>query len=142
MQVEILLAALVLVVAALVAVDLLRRTSDAPHEHADRPGHEAEREISPASHAGTGVFPYPAARRGRAAQGAGAGHAGSRQGAPGVQKNWRVWTRLCLLAAISAVAPPLAAGGAPRRGGCLPGGPVPFRVSSPRYQAVRAGPPG
>src|SRR5260370_29350530 len=116
MQVEILLAALVLVVAALVAVDLLRRTSDAPHEHADRPGHEAEREISPASHAGTGVFPHPAARRGRAAQGAGAGHAGSRQGAPGVQKNWRVGTPPWLLAAISAIA------AAPRGGGPGPGG--------------------
>src|SRR6266851_6589554 len=139
MQVEILLAALVLVVAALVTIDLLRRTSDGPHEHADRPGHEAEREISPASHAGTAVFPHPAARRGRAASGAGAGHAVSRQGAPGVQKNWRVGTRLCLLAAISAIAAALAAVGAVRAVGDFQGPSFHSDVSSMHDGAVASG---
>src|SRR5260370_39998665 len=112
MQVEILLAALVLAVAALVAVDFLRRKGDAPHEHAARPRQEAEREISPASRAGTAAFPHLAARGGRAAADSGAGRAESREGWPGVQKNWRVRPPPCLLAGLSAIASAPPAGGA------------------------------
>jgi len=139
MQVEILLAALVLAVAALVAVDLLRRTSDAPHEHAARPGHEAGREISPPSRAGTAVFPHLAARGGRGAPDSGAGPARARKGSPGVQKNWQVGTRLCLLAAISAIAAALAAVGAVRAVGAFQGASFHSDVSSVHDGAVASG---
>src|SRR6266852_4307067 len=139
MQVEILLAALVLAVAALVAVDFLRRKGDAPHEHAARPGQEAEREISPASRAGTAAFPHLAARGGRAAANSGAGRAESREGWPGVQKNWRVGTRLCLLAAISAIAAALVAVGAVRTVGAFQGASYHSDVSSVHDGAVASG---
>src|SRR6266568_5127675 len=139
MQVEILLAALVLAVAALVAVDFFRRKGDAPHEHAARPGQEAEREISPASRAGTAVSPHLAARGGRAAADSGADRAESREGWPGVQKNWRVGTRLCLLAAISAIAAALAAVGAVRTVGAFQGASFHSDVSSVHDGAVASG---
>ena len=54
---EIVLAALVLVVAVLVAADFFRRTSDAPHEYPagneQGPAHDAGRETYPASRAGS-----------------------------------------------------------------------------------------
>src|SRR5215475_12375793 len=59
MHVEIVLAALVMVVAVLVAADFFRRTSDAPHEY------QAGNEQGPAHDAGTET--YPASRAGSAA---------------------------------------------------------------------------
>jgi signal transduction histidine kinase len=121
MQVEIVLAALVLVIAALVAADLLRRTGDAPHEHTDRSAHAAKQEIFPASRARTTTFAQLAATGGRAALAPGAGPAEvrspaadgrqpaeaevamPRQASPGAQKYWQVSIRLWLPAAISAV---------------------------------------
>ena len=41
MHAEIFLAIMVLAVALLVAADFFRRTSEGPHEHADRPAHDA-----------------------------------------------------------------------------------------------------
>src|SRR2546430_14868714 len=59
MHVEIVLAALVLVVAILVAADFFRRTSDAPHEYPagneQGPAHDAGHETYPASRAGSAV---------------------------------------------------------------------------------------
>src|SRR5690348_6703211 len=60
---EIVLAALVLVVAILVAADFFRRTSDAPHEYPA--GHEPGNEQRPAHDAGRET--YPARRVGSAA---------------------------------------------------------------------------
>jgi signal transduction histidine kinase len=129
MQVEILLAAMVLAVAVLVAVDLLRRTSDAAHEQADRPAHDAEREMYPASRTGPAAFPHPAVRGGRSPDTApaetygpvadgrqhrDAGTATSRPGLHGARKNWHVSTRLALLAAISAAAAALVTAGTVR----------------------------
>ena len=60
MHVEIVLAALVMVVAVLVAADFFRRTSDAPHEYPagneQGPGLDAGRETYPASPAGSAAF--------------------------------------------------------------------------------------
>src|SRR5260370_29887195 len=53
MHVEIVLAAVVLLVAVLVAADFFRRTSDTPHEYPEGPGHDAGRETYPASRAGS-----------------------------------------------------------------------------------------
>jgi len=58
MHVEILLAVLVLAVAFLVAVDLLRRSSDSPHEHAERLLHDVEREPVSVPRAAA-LFPEP-----------------------------------------------------------------------------------
>ena len=65
MHVEIVLAALVMVVAVLVAADFFRRTSDAPHEYpaGNEPGPalDAGTETYPASRAASvGVIPRPA----------------------------------------------------------------------------------
>src|SRR5215467_14499497 len=67
MHVEIVLAALVMVVAVLVAADFFRRTSDAPHEYQAGNPHEyqAGNEQGPAHDAGTET--YPASRAGSAA---------------------------------------------------------------------------
>src|SRR5689334_13780406 len=43
MHAEIFLAIMVLAVALLVAADFFRRTSEGPHEHAERPAHDAGR---------------------------------------------------------------------------------------------------
>src|SRR6266702_3919439 len=64
---EIVLAAMVLVVAILVAADFFRRTSDASHEHPagnepgtdQRPAHDAGRETYPARRAGSAVSLLP-----------------------------------------------------------------------------------
>ena len=60
---EIVLAALVLVVAILVAADFFRRTSDAPHENPagneQGPAHDAGRETYPARRAGSAASLLP-----------------------------------------------------------------------------------
>src|SRR6476646_5218297 len=120
---EIVLAALVLVVAILVAGDFFRRTSDAPHEYPA--GNEPRNEPGPAPDAGRET--YPARRVGTAASllpheaavaappggtrpdGAGRGSArqtsarqdrdaGTSAAPGGPQANWLVRTRLALLA--------------------------------------------
>src|SRR6266480_5215701 len=53
MHVEIVLAALVLVVAVLVAADFFRRTSDTPHEYPEGPALDVGRETYPASRTGS-----------------------------------------------------------------------------------------
>ena len=55
MHVEIVLAALVMVVAVLVAADFFRRTSDAPHEYPA--GNESGNDHGPAHDAGSGDLP-------------------------------------------------------------------------------------
>jgi signal transduction histidine kinase len=88
MHVEVVLAALVLVVAVLVAADFFRRTSDGPHEYVEGQAHEAGRETFPVSRAGStsSVSSF-------------------------VRPNWLVRTRLGLLAVVSAAAAALATGG-------------------------------
>ena len=88
MHVEVVLAALVLVVAVLVAADFFRRTSDGPYEYVEGQAHEAGRETFPVSRAGSAssVSSF-------------------------VRPNWLVRTRLGLLAVVSAAAAALATGG-------------------------------
>src|SRR2546430_15908698 len=133
MHVEIVLAALVLVVAILVAADFFRRTSDASHEYpaGNEQGlaHDTGHETYPASRAGSAVPrssppPYepavaaaPAAARPDAVRPDRARPDGTRPdrdaGTPtpsvdlaGPRTNWLVRTRLCLLAVVLAAGPP------------------------------------
>jgi signal transduction histidine kinase len=135
MHVEIVLAALVLVVAILVAADFFRRTSDASHEYPagneQGPAHDTGHETYPASRAGSAVPrssppPYepavaaaPAAARPDAVRLDGTRLDGTRPdrdaGTPtpsvdlaGPRTNWLVRTRLCLLAVVCAAAAALA----------------------------------
>jgi len=89
---EVVLAALVLVVAVLVAADFFRRADDGPHEYAEGHAHDAGRETFPASRAGSTSSARP---------------------------NWLVRTRLCLLVAVSAAAAALAAVGVIRAAGAF-----------------------
>src|SRR5215470_11819755 len=125
MHVEIVLAALVMVVAVLVAADFFRRTSDAPHEYQagneQGTAHDAGTETYPASRAGSAALhsSLPSYEPAAAAPPAGARQDGARQdgarqdgarqasgaGTPapspdpgGPRTNWLVRTRLCLLA--------------------------------------------
>src|SRR6266567_3812205 len=120
MHVEIVLAALVMVVAVLVAADFFRRTSDASHEYPagneQCPALDAGRETYPASRAGSASLhssslPYePTAAPPRAAgtPPRAAGTPPPSPGPGGPRTNWLVRTRLCLLAVVSAAAAALA----------------------------------
>jgi signal transduction histidine kinase len=125
MHVEIVLAALVMVVAVLVAADFFRRTSDAPREYPagneQGPALDAGREADPASRAGSaGLHPSsPPYEPATAAPPAGSRQDGARQASgtgtpapspdPGEPRtHWLVGTRLCLLAVVSAAAAALA----------------------------------
>src|SRR5689334_5835258 len=136
MHVEIVLAALVMVVAVLVAADFFRRTSDAPHEfpagNEPGPALDADRETYPlsASRAGSASFhssslPYEPAAASPPAAGTSPPAAGTSPPAAGTsppatrtpgpspdpggpRTNWLVRTRLCLLAVVSAAAAALA----------------------------------
>src|SRR4249920_3169888 len=110
MHVEIVLAALVTVVAVLVAADFFRRTSDAPHEypagneqgpaalHSPSPPYEHAPPPPPASARQDG------ARRDGARREYDAGTPGPSPDPGGPRTNWLVRTRLCLLAVVSAAA--------------------------------------
>ena len=162
MHVEIVLAALVMVVAVLVAADFFRRTSDAPHEYPA--GNEPGNEQGPAHDAGTET--YPASRVGSAAPhssspphepaatapGAVARQDGARQegarqasggGTPapspdsgGPRTNWLVRTRLCLLAVVSAAAAALATASFIRAVGAFQRASADSNVSSMRDGAI------
>ena len=110
---EVVLAALVLVVAVLVAADFFRRADDSPHEYAKGHAHDAGREIFPASREGS---------------------------APSVSSlgrpNWLVRTRLALLAAVSAAAAALATGGIIRAAGAFQRASAHSRISSMHDGAV------
>ena len=120
MHVEIVLAALVMVVAVLVAADFFRRTSDASHEYPagneQGPALDAGTETYPASRAGSASLhssslPYePTAAPPRAAgtPPRAAGTPAPSPGPGGPRTNWLVRTRLCLLAVVSAAAAALA----------------------------------
>ena len=149
MHVEVVLAALVLVVAVLVAVDFFRRVGDGPHEHAEGPAYDAGRETAPASRAGSApsVFafePAGASQRagagqppgGRPHQGTGTAVPGHRDGEPGTRPNWLVRTRLCLLAVVSAAAAVLATGAVIRAESSLQRASAHAHVSSMRDGAV------
>src|SRR5690242_18067165 len=157
---EIVLAALVLVVAILVAGDFFRRTSDAPHEYpaGTEPGNEpgpardAGRETYPARRVGTAasLLPHEAAvaappvgtrpdgaRRGSARetsarQDRDAGTAASSATPGGPQANWLVRTRLVLLAVVSAAAAALAVAGFIRAIGAFQRASADSNVSSMR----------
>jgi signal transduction histidine kinase len=120
MHVEILVAALVLVVAVLVIADFFRRTGDSPQEHTERPAPDAGRQILAAD--------------GRRAPDT--GPAAPRPGAHGAQTTWLVRTRLGLLAAVSAAAAALATVGVSRAIGALRSASYHSNVSSVRDSAV------
>jgi signal transduction histidine kinase len=111
MQVEILLAVVVLAVAILVAVDLLRRSSDPALEYAERLAHD----VGPHGPPPSGRSSPPADGR----QHPDTGTATPRAGPPGVRANWHVRTRLSLLAAVAAVAAVLVTAGSIRAAGAL-----------------------
>ena len=125
MHVEIVLAALVMVVAVLVAADFFRRTSDGPHEYPagneQAPAVDAGRETYPAFRAGSAAFhsssppyePAPAAPPAGARQDVIRQEPGTGTPAPSPDPDrprtkWLVRTRLCLLAVVSAAAAALA----------------------------------
>jgi signal transduction histidine kinase len=110
---EVVLAALVLVVAILIAADFFRRANDGPHEHAEGQAHDAGREI------------FPASREGSAPSDASLG-----------RPNWLVGTRLCLLAAVSAAAAALATGGVIRAAGAFQRASAHSHISSMHDRAV------
>jgi signal transduction histidine kinase len=120
MHAEILVAALVLVVAVLVAADFFRRTGDSPHEHVDRPAQDAGRQVFAAD--------------GRRAPDT--GQALPRPGSHGVQTAWLVRTRLSLLAVASAAAAALATAGVLRAAGALRSAAYHSNVSSVRDGAI------
>ena len=155
MHVEVVLAALVLVVAMLVAVDYFRRNGDGPHESAEGSAYDARREIFfPASRAGSAPS-VSAFEPAGAAQAAGAGQAGAgqaaggcphddtgtavpgdRDGEPGARPNWLVRTRLYLLAIVSAAAAVLATGAIIRAASSFQRASAYSHVSSMRDGAV------
>ena len=110
---EVVLAALVLVVAVLVAADFLRRTDDGPREYPESQAHDAVPEIVPGPRAGSVPSVSPLAR-----------------------PNWLVRTRLCLLAVISATAAALAAGGVIRAAGAFRRASAHAQVSSMHDGAI------
>src|SRR6266704_1650874 len=144
---EIVLAAMVLVVAILVAADFFRRTSDASHEHPagnepgtdQRPAHDVGRETYPARRAGSAVSLLPhkaavaappagtrpdsarpdSARQDSARQDRSAGTLAPAADPGGPQANWLVRTRLGLLAVVSAAAAALATAGFIRAAGAF-----------------------
>jgi signal transduction histidine kinase len=117
MHSEVVLAALVLVVAALVAADFFRRADDGPHESAQGHAHDAGREVFVASRAGSAAASSSSSAR----------------------PNWLVGTRLCLLAAVSAAAAALAAVGVVRAVGAFQRAPAHAHVSSMHDGAVVSG---
>jgi signal transduction histidine kinase len=158
MHVEIVLAALVMVVAVLVAADFFRRTSDAPHEYPagneQGPALDAGRETDPASRAASAALhssspPYePAAaappagarqdgaRQDGARQASGAGTPAPSPDPGGPQTNWLVRTRLCLLAVVSAAAAALATASFIRAVGAFQRASADSNVSSMRDGAI------
>ena len=151
---EIVLAALVLVVAILVAADFFRRTSDAPHEHpaGNEPGneqglaHDAGRETYPARRAGSAasLLPHEAAVAARpsgtrpdgARQDRGAGTLASAADPGGPRAHWLVRTRLGLLAVVSAAAAALATAGFIRAAGAFRRASAEANVSSMHDGAI------
>src|SRR5215813_10738779 len=158
MHVEIVLAALVMVVAVLVAADFFRRTSDAPHEYQagneQGTAHDAGTETYPASRAGSAALhsSSPSYEPAAAAPPAGARQDGARQdgarqasgvGTPaplpdpgGPRTNWLVRTRLCLLAVVSAAAAALATASFIRAVGAFQRASADSNVSSMRDGAI------
>src|SRR5689334_7366059 len=153
MHVEIVLAALVTVVAVLVAADFFRRTSDAPHEYpaGNEPGPtpEAGREAYPASRAGSAALhssspsyepaasaPPAGARQDGARQASGAGTPAPSPDPGGPRTNWLVRTRLCLLAVVSAAAAALATASFIRAVGAFHRASADSNVSSMRDGAI------
>ncbi len=143
MHVEVVLAALVLVVTVLVAADFFRRTSDGPHEYAEGPARDAGREIFPASRAPSASSvssfePAGAARAtdGRPRQDTGTAVPGHQDGEHGARPDWLVRTRLCLLAVVSAAAAALATGGVVRAAGAFQRASAHSHVSSMRDGAI------
>src|SRR5437870_6961287 len=156
---EIVLAALVLVVAILVAADFFRRTSDAPHEYPaghepgneQRPAHDAGRETYPARRVGSAASLLPhevavaasvvgtrpdGARQGSARQERDAGALAPAAAPDGPQAKWLVRTRLGLLAVVSAAAAALATAGFIRAAGAFQRASADSNVSSMRDGAI------
>ena len=163
MHVEIVLAAVVLLVAVLVAADFFRRTSDSPHEYPEDPGHDAGRETYPASRAGSAstlsslsslasyepavASPAASGRKDPAASGRKGAAASGRKdpdaGTPsppadpaGPRPNWLVRTRLCLLAVVCAAAAALATAGVIRAAGAFQRASAHSNVSSMHDGAI------
>jgi len=155
MHVEIVLAAVVLLVAVLVAADFFRRTSDTPHEYPEGPGHDAGRETYPAPRAGSAstlsslpsLAPYEPAVASPAAGGRRDPAAGGRRDPAartpsppadpsGPRPNWLVRTRLCLLAVVCAAAAALATASVIRAAGAFQRASADSNVSSMHDGAI------
>ena len=108
---EVVLAALVLVIAVLVAADFFRRAGDIPHGYPEGPAQDAGRDAFPASRPGSASSVSPLEPAGADPGGAGP--------AAGDRRPWLVRTRLCLLAVVSAAAAALATGGVIRAAGAF-----------------------
>jgi signal transduction histidine kinase len=141
---EILVGALVVVVAVLVAVDFSRTKSEAPHGHADgsvaegRPvstadtrGGPTEAFLAPGSGTGRRPDSGPPAAGPQPPPGLTAGHGGSRK-----LRDWPVRSRLLLLAAVPAVAVAVAAFCVVRLVDVLQGTPIHSGTSSVRDRAL------
>ena len=126
---EIVLAALVLVVAILVAADFFRRTSDASHEH---PAGNEPAVAAPSA----GTRPDGARQDHGARQDRGAGTLASAGDSGGPKANWLVRTRLGLLAAVSAAAAALATAGFIRAAGAFRRASADSNVSSMHDGAI------
>ncbi len=127
MHAEILLAVMVLAVALLVAVDFVRRSSEGPHEHIDRPLYDARRgSFTPSGAPVTAVEPAHAGRGGAAPPVRPAGAQGS----------WLVRTRLALLASSAAVAAAVATASLIRARDAVQGAPFHSDISSIRDGAT------
>jgi len=139
MHVEIVLAALVMVVAVLVAADFFRRTSDAPHEYpaGNEPGPALD---APPVGARQDGARQDGARQDGARQASGAGTP-TPTPAPspdpgGSRTNWLVRTRLCLLAGVSAAAAALTTASFIRAVGAFQRASADSNVSSMRDGAI------
>ena len=117
MHVEVVLAALVLVIAVLVAADFFRRAGDSPHGYPEGPAQDAFPASRPGSASSVSPLEPAGAEPGRA-ESPGAEPAGANP-AVGDRRLWLVRTRLCLLAVVSAAATALATGGVIRAAGAF-----------------------
>ena len=140
MHVEIVLAALVMVVAVLVAADFFRRTSDAPHEYpaGNEPGPALDAPPVGARQDGARQegARQDSARQDGARQASGAGTPSPSPDPGGPRTNWLVRTRLCLLAGVSAAAAALTTASFIRAVGAFQRASADSNVSSMRDGAI------
>jgi len=147
MHVEIVLAALVFVVAILVAADFFRRTSDSPNEYPEGPAYDAGRETFPGPRAGSAsphsplaaFTPYEPAAAAPVADDHKDRDAATTLRRPDSARprpNWLVRTRLCVLAVVCAAAAALVTAGVIRAADAFQRASADSSVSSMRDGAI------